>query len=119
MRSSLTSPSPSKSNHVNFSGKLFNVILVKEERLPLQKSAAWLIEPTDRAPPALPLPPGACHAVGGRCSSLPGGQSPPRPARVWARYLYPAELVLLVCLDHYDGRFGRPGRRNHSLKFGK
>jgi hypothetical protein len=28
---------------------LFNVILVKAERPPLQKSAAWLIEPTDRA----------------------------------------------------------------------
>jgi len=49
MRSSLTNPSPSKSNYVNFSGKLFNVILVKEERPPLQKSAAWLIEPTDPA----------------------------------------------------------------------
>jgi hypothetical protein len=46
MRSSLTNPSPSKSNYVNFSGKLFNVILVKEERPSLQKSASWLIEPT-------------------------------------------------------------------------
>ncbi len=49
MRSGLTNPSPLKSNYVNFSGKLFNVILVKEERPPLQKSAAWLIESTDRA----------------------------------------------------------------------
>src|SRR5262249_37865195 len=50
-------PSPSKSNYVNFLGKLFNVILVKEERPPLQKSAAWLIEPTDRArsPSSIPL----------------------------------------------------------------
>jgi hypothetical protein len=38
-------------------GKLFNVILVKEERPPLQKSAAWLMEPTDRArsPSSIPL----------------------------------------------------------------
>src|SRR5215469_15237165 len=57
MRSSLTNPSPSKSNYVNFLGKLFNVILVKEERPPLQKSAAWLIGPTDRArsPSSIPL----------------------------------------------------------------
>jgi len=55
MRSSLTNPSPSKSNYVNFSGKLFNVILVKKERPPLQKSAAWLIEPWQmRARPAAP-----------------------------------------------------------------
>jgi hypothetical protein len=57
MRSGLTNPSPLKSNYVNFSGKLFNVILVKEERPPLQKSAAWLIEPTDRArsPSSIPI----------------------------------------------------------------
>jgi hypothetical protein len=46
MRSSLTKPIPLKSNYVDFLGKLFNVILVKEKRPPLQKSAAWLIEPT-------------------------------------------------------------------------
>ena len=70
MRSSLTNPSPSKSNYVNFLGQLFNVILVKEERPPLQKSAAWLIEPTDRArPPYLCRPVLAMPwaAVAARC----------------------------------------------------
>ena len=66
MRSSLTNPSPSKSNYVNFLGRLFNVILVKEERPPLQKSAAWLIEVNraDRSRPPIFIYP----LIFGRCA---------------------------------------------------
>ena len=55
MRSGLTKPTPlKKANFVKFSKEVFNVIHVKEERSPLQKRVAWLIEPTDRARPPNP-----------------------------------------------------------------
>ena len=51
MRSGLTKPILLKKQlRKVLAKKLFNVILVKEERPPLQKSVAWLIT-TDRARP--------------------------------------------------------------------
>jgi hypothetical protein len=52
---------------------VFNVILVKEERPPLQKSVAWLIEPTDRTrPPTKTL---AAKTLNERVAELCWGRS--------------------------------------------